>query len=377
MEELDLNNILEADEIEDLFSNEVIEETQPDEKQGKQEKEVTTEVNVDTLFADKPESVSGEDEDKGTEDTESDKDTSSSPKNFYSSIAKALKEEGIFPDLDDASLDSIKTPEDFAEVTEKQIQAKFDDRQKRIDEALNSGIEPDDIKKYEGTLEYLESIKEENIIDESEQGDTLRKQLIYQDFLNRGYSKERAQREVNKSITAGSDVEDAKEALSSNKEYFSTEYKTLIEEAKQEEEGRVQERKQQAEALKKSILEDKDFFGELQLDKTVRQKIYENISKPVFKNSDGELLTAVQKYQIENKTDFIKNLGLIFTLTNGFKNLDALVKGKVKKEVNKSLRELENTFNNTARNSDGNLKFVSGIDEDTESFIGKDWQIDA
>jgi len=32
MEELDLNNILEADEIEDLFSNEVIEETQPDEK---------------------------------------------------------------------------------------------------------------------------------------------------------------------------------------------------------------------------------------------------------------------------------------------------------------------------------------------------------
>lgn len=377
MEELDLNNILEADEIEDLFSNEVIEETQPDEKQGKQEKEVTTEVNVDTLFADKPESVSGEDEDKGTEDTESDKDTSSSPKNFYSSIAKALKEEGIFPDLDDASLDSIKTPEDFAEVTEKQIQAKFDDRQKRIDEALNSGIEPDDIKKYEGTLEYLESIKEENIIDESEQGDTLRKQLIYQDFLNRGYSKERAQREVNKSITAGSDVEDAKEALSSNKEYFSTEYKTLIEEAKQEEEGRVQERKQQAEALKKSILEDKDFFGELQLDKTVRQKIYENISKPVFKNSDGELLTAVQKYQTENKTDFIKNLGLIFTLTNGFKNLDALVKGKVKKEVNKSLRELENTFNNTARNSDGNLKFVSGIDEDTESFIGKDWQIDA
>ena len=377
MEELDLNNILEADEIDDLFSNEVIEDAQPDEKEGKKEKEVTTEVNVDTLFADKPESVSGEDEDKGKEDTESDKDTSSSPKNFYSSIAKALKEEGIFPDLDDASLESIKTPEDFAEMTEKQIQAKFDDRQKRIDEALNSGIEPDDIKKYEGTLEYLESIKEETITDESEQGDTLRKQLIYQDFLNRGYSKERAQREVNKSITAGSDVEDAKEALSSNKEYFSTEYKTLIEEAKQEEEGRVQERKQQAEALKKSILEDKDFFGELQLDKTVRQKIYENISKPVFKNSDGELLTAVQKYQTENKTDFIKNLGLIFTLTNGFKNLDALVKGKVKKEVNKSLRELENTFNNTARNSDGNLKFVSGIDEDTESFIGKDWQIDA
>jgi len=45
--------------------------------------------------------------------------------------------------------------------------------------------------------------------------------------------------------------------------------------------------------------------------------------------------------------------------------------------VGKSLRELENTFNNTARGADGNLKFVTGVDEDTESFIGKGWNIDA
>jgi len=37
-------------------------------------------------------------------------------------------------------------------------------------------------------------------------------------------------------MNAGSDVEDAKEALSSNKDYFKTEYDTLINEAKQKEE---------------------------------------------------------------------------------------------------------------------------------------------
>lgn len=74
---------------------------------------------------------------------------------------------------------------------------------------------------------------------------------------------------------------------------------------------------------------------------------------------------------MENRTDFLKNIGLLFTLTDGFKNLDGLVKGKVKKEVKKGLRELEHTLNNTARTSDGNLKFVSGVDEDPESFIGK------
>ena len=376
MEELDLSNILEADEIEDLFQDEGIEDTQPDKEGKEKEKEVTTEVDVEQLFDAKPESVGGEDkEDKG--DTDSNKDVSSSPKNFYSSIAKALKEEGIFPDLDDDIVSKIQTPEDFAEATEKQIQAKFDERQKRIDDALNANVEQDDVRKYEGTLQYLDSISEQTITDESEAGETLRKQLIYQDFLNRGFSKERAQREVTKSMNAGNDVEDAKEALSSNKDYFKTEYNALINEAKEQEEQNTQTRKKQADDLKKSILEDKNFFGELQLDKTVRQKIYENISKPVFKNSDGELVTALQKYESENKTEFIKNLGLIFTLTDGFKNLDALVKGKVKKEVGKSLKELENTFNNTARGADGNLKFVTGVDEDTESFIGKGWNIDA
>ena len=34
--------------------------------------------------------------------------------------------------------------------------------------------------------------------------------IIFQDFLNRGYSKERAAREVQKSFNAGTDIDDAK-----------------------------------------------------------------------------------------------------------------------------------------------------------------------
>ena len=79
---------------------------------------------------------------------------------------------------------------------------------------------------------------------------------------------------------------------------------------------------------------------------------------------------------MENKGEFLKNLGLIFTLTDGFKNLDGLVKGKVRKEVKKGLRELENVINNTARTSDGNLRFVGDTDDDSDSYIGKGWTID-
>ena len=382
-EELNLDNILGAEEIENLFVED--EDTPPangespkkEEEPDKNKEETTEVVDVDNLFTDTPESVGS-----GKENTEEKEDTTpkgdgTSPKNFYSSIAKALKEEGIFPDLDDDGLSKVKAPEDFRDLIDQQIKAGLDERQRRIDEALNAGVEPTEIRKYENTINFLDSIKEENISDEGDKGEKLRKDLIYQDFINRGYSKERAAREVQKSFNAGTDIDDAKEALKSNIDFFKDKYDELVNEAKSEAEQEEKERKEQDEKLKSSILNDKDVFGDLSIDKSTRQKIYDNIAKPVYKDpKTGEYFTAIQKYEMENRTDFLKNIGLLFTLTDGFKNLDGLVKGKVKKEVKKGLRELEHTLNNTARTSDGNLKFVSGVDEDPESFIGKGWNLD-
>ena len=385
-EELSLDNILGAEEIDNLFVEDgetqdtppANEEPPKKEEEPSKDKEETTEVvDVDNLFTDTPESVGS-----GKENTEEKEDTTpkgdgTSPKNFYSSIAKALKEEGIFPDLEDESLTKVKDPEDFRDLIDQQIKAGLDERQKRVDEALNAGVEPTEIRKYENTINFLDSIKEENISDEGDKGEKLRKDLIYQDFINRGYSKERAAREVQKSFNAGTDIDDAKEALKSNIDFFRDKYDELINDAKSEVEQEEKERKEQAEKLKSSILNDKDVFGDLSIDKSTRQKIYDNIAKPVYKDPEtGEYFTAIQKYEMENRTDFLKNIGLLFTLTDGFKNLDGLVKGKVKKEVKKGLRELEHTLNNTARTSDGNLKFVSGVDEDPESFIGKGWNLD-
>lgn len=390
-EELILDNILGAEEIENLFVDDEVQDTSPedevtpDQEDGKEDKknkekdEETTEViDVDNLFTDEPESVgSGKDNTKGKEDTSSREDSTSPQKTIYSSIAKALKEEGIFPDLDDEVLSKVKEPEDFRDLVEQQIKAGLEERQKRIDDALNYGIEPTEIKRYENTLNFLDSVKEENITDESDKGEELRKNLIFQDFINRGYSRERATREVQKSFNAGTDIEDAKEALKSNTEYFKGKYDDLIEDAKLEAQKEEENRKEQANKLKESILNEKNILGDLSIDKPTRQKIYDNISKPIYKDPEtGEYYTAIRKYEKDNKVDFLKYLGLIFTLTDGFKSLDGLVKGKVKKEVKNGLRDLEHAINNTARNSDGNLKFVSGVDEDPESFIGKGWKID-
>ena len=119
MEELSIENILGQEDIENLFSDEEIESTQETSPEQKEEKETTEEVNPDNLFQETPESV-GSEENQEKEDTISEQETGSSPtNNFYSSIAKALKEDGILSDLDDESLDKATSAEDFAELIEK------------------------------------------------------------------------------------------------------------------------------------------------------------------------------------------------------------------------------------------------------------------
>jgi hypothetical protein len=381
--ELSLNNILGSEEIDNLFLEDLQETASENEeveaeKTKEKEDNTTEDIDINSLFGN-PESVGSEEQDIDTqEETSSEKESTSSNKKYiYSSIAQALKEEGVFPDVEDSILEGIKNPEDFRDLINKQIQAGLQEKQKRIDEALSVGVEPSQIQKYEQVIKVLSDIKEDAIKDESAKGEQLRKDLIYQDFLNRGYSKERAEREVKKSFDSGLDIEDAKEALASNLDYFNESYKNLINEAKEAETLRTNNLKKQAETLKKSIIEDKVIFGELEVDKPTRQKIYDNISKPVYKDPDtGEYLTSLQKYEKENKTEFLKNVGLIYTLTDGFKSLDKLVKGKVNKEVKKGLRDLERTLNNTRRDSNGNLQYISSINDDSESFIGKGWNLD-
>lgn len=372
-EALSLDNILTGEDVENLFTDgEETQDTPPAEGEEKKDKE-TTEVDIDNLF--EPESVGSEENKEEKEEPTSEK-TETSP-NFYSSIATALKDEGVFPDLDDETTSKVTTAEDFRDLIEQQIKAGLDEAQRRVNEALELGVEPSVVKQYENTLSYLDSISEDAITEENEKGEELRKRLIYQDFLNRGFSKERANRELEKSLKAGTDIEDAKEALKGNKEFFQDKYEALIKEAKEEETNEAKKRKEQAEALKKSILEDKKVFGDLEVDKTTRQRVYDNISKPVFKDPEtGELLTAIQKYEMDNRTEFLKNVGLLFTLTDGFKNLDGLVKGKVKKEVKKGLRELEHTLNNTSRTPDGTIRFAGGAGNDPEAIFSKGLDLD-
>ena len=376
--DLSLDNILTDEDISSLFGDDNIEETTSDETDDNKTKEdnETTEVNVEELFTE-PESVGRENNNnEEQEDTNDPNDDGASP-NFFSSIAAALVDEGVFPDLDEDEISQIKGPEDFRDLIDRQIKSGIDEANQRVLEALNAGVEPTAIQNYERVLSYLNSIDDASLEDESEKGENLRKNIIYQDYINRGFSKERATKEVEKSFRAGTDIEDAKESLTGNKDFYKGQYDDLIKEGKEAEAKEAKKQKEQAEELKKSILTEKKVFGDIEIDKNTRQRVYDNIAKPIYKDLDsGEYLTAVQKYQREHPVEFSKNLGLLFTLTDGFKNIDTLVGGKVKKEVKKGLRELETKIRSTSSSTSGNLRFANGGYNDKESIFSKNFEID-
>lgn len=375
MGELNLDNILSDSDIDNLFSDDTTEEVSQDQETTEnntenKDKEETTEINTDELFDESESESVGSEDNKDGENTKSQSGNSLT----FSSLANALRDEGVFPDLTDEELVGIKSPEDFLKLIQGEIAKGIDEGNKAAYEAIHNGANPTEADKLNNSINYLNSITEEAIEAENQEGENLRKQLIFYDYINRGFSKERAEREVNKSIDRGEDIEDAKEALLSNLQHYKQQYNTLIKEAKDKEQQAMKALQKQQEDFKNNIMENSKYFGDVEVDKATRQKIYETAVKPIYKDPNtGQYHTALTKMMLDDNLEFTKNVALFYTLTDGFKNIDKLVQPKVNKEIKKGLKALENTLNNT-RSTGGKLSFASGVD--SESTIGSNWVLD-
>lgn len=383
MEELGFDNLLTDIDVNNLFGgmeegadanddvvqqgdkNNVEEAKTVTEESNKQKNNIT-DVNPDELFGGLQESVGdGEEENQGGENNSEKGGNNSSP-NFHSSVLNALKEDGILPELSDEDITNVKDDEGFKDAIEKVIQDRLDERTKRIENALNAGADIGEIKQYENILATLNNIDEDALKQEGAKGDDIRRRIIAQDLMNRGYSEDKIKREVKKSFDAGTDIEDAIEALQANVQFYTQKYSDLIEEGKEQAKKYKEDMRRQGEELRKSIVEDKGIFDEIGMDKRMRQKVYDNISKPSYKTKDGNWLTELQKYQMENQADFLKYVSLFYTMTDGFKDLSPLIKKQVKKERTSSIRELENKLKGTNRVNTGRLNYVNSNSEEND-----------
>ena len=199
-----------------------------------------------------------------------------------------------------------------------------------------------------------------------------RKNLIYQNYIAKGFDEDDAREMVERSVESGNDVNDAKKALASLKKFYKNSYDKEVEEGKKEQEKFIEKQKKQLEELETSIMNDDDFYSSLDVSKNIRKKIYETVTKPI-KLKDGSQLTEIQKYMREKPNEALKMFGTMYVLTEGFTKLDGVFKGAVKKQVRESNKNLERLLNQTYR-TDGSLNFKSGLGaiNDTEKIVGFD-----
>lgn len=313
-------------------------------KENKENKDTPAEeaVDPDELFGEdqQPESVGKEGPDKG-EAQPSSKSSGNAPKsNVISSFAQAMKDDGYLQNLDEDTVKGITDAQSFAEALDKEVYARLDAQQKRVAEALDMNIAPDTVKYYETILGNLNKVSASQLEEEGEEAENARRQLIYQDYLNKGFKADRAQKETKKSFDAGTDIDDAKEALESNISYYQSAYDKLLDDAKSKQDAERAQIQKEADELRQSLLDDKEVFKGITLDQQTRRKAYEAITKPVMKDENGYEYTTIQKYAEENPVEFRKYLSVLFTLTNGFTSLDGLLK----KEINKKVKSHLNAF---------------------------------
>jgi len=316
----------------EFFEDENLEDQnqEADEQSDENIEEIDEDVNQDEVV-----------EDTEEEDDQSQNDDTTSSPPLYKSLASHLYDKGILASVDSSKIESVKTPEDLEALVVEQMKINefkdLTDIQKEALEAFREGVSVDTFKQQKEIESELNNITDNAI----ENDELLRRQIIHQGFINKGYSEEKAVKLTNRSFEVGEDLQDSKESLEDlklnvkerfeqQKEYEKT-VKIKNEEAKQKE-------RENLEAL---ILKTEEPIKGVKVNEVVRKKILETMFTPIGKNPiTGEDENALMKDQRENK-NFSQKLYTVYAMTKGFTDFSIFgkqEKAKMKNELERALK---------------------------------------
>ena len=275
--------------------------------------------------------------DKANSEVEAD---SSSPKlndseQLYSTLATHLITKGALSDLDPST---IKSVDDLNAAIEKEAMSRLDSKQKAISEAMNAGAPTDEVAKTVDMIEQLNNITEAQVANPN--NDQLRVNLIAQDFINKGYDGNRAHTMAQRSVDAGTGVEDAKFALDGILKGEQNRYEGLIQAAKMEEEKSLA-------SIKDYLGSDKNAMADIKLNSDQQDAIYTQMTTDAGNNRSKFI-----DYQVENPVQARVQLETLYYLTKEF--TDFSVFGA--KAQTKASNDLESLLRGTNFAEDGRVQ---------------------
>tara|TARA_R110000772_G_scaffold1337_3_gene4667 strand:+ start:234 stop:1352 length:1119 start_codon:yes stop_codon:yes gene_type:complete len=260
-----------------------------------------------------PESVADQSKDKNqvqageTADGKEGSDSSSPKMNeteqLYSNLAAEFKAKGVLPGLDVSKIRSLK---DLEDAIATKIDSGLTERQKFIEDAQKSGAPMTEVSEKTDTIDKLKGVSPEFIRDDANV--EFRKTAIIQDFIEKGYDSTRADAMAQRSIDAGTDIEDAEFALASLIKSEEDSLRSIIDNAKSEETKSLGN-------IKDYISTTKEVIPGIALTDSQKDELYNQITTDLG-NKDNAFMVAQKADPVGSRI----KLEALFYLTGGLKD---------------------------------------------------------
>ena len=229
------------------------------------------------------------------------------------------------------------------EITKNEL-SDLNETQRKYLQDLRDGIPEETIKQEIVQTSQLDSITDEMVQNDAQ----LRQRIIYNDFINRGYSEEKAMKYLQRSIDLKEDLTDAQEALESIKQFtkdkFEAEKQKHVDAKKKAEAAETK----RIENIKKKIKDTDEIIKGFKISDNIKEQVEKNMFDIVGQNDEGADENALMKYARENKEDFELKLYYLYTITKGFQNFDVIEKSKNSKVIS----DLEKAMRSNTRIKD-------------------------
>jgi len=276
---------------------------------------------------------------------------SSSPKlneteQLYSNLAAEFKAKGILPGLDDVT--SIKSMDDIEEAIKKQVDSRLTERQRVIEDAQKTGAPITEVSEKVNTIDKLKAVTPDFVRDEKNVA--FRKTAITQDFIEKGYGADRAATMAQRSIDAGTDVEDAQFALENLIKSEEANLAVIIDGAKKQESDSLRD-------IKSYIADTQEVIPGIQLNDSQKDELYNQITSDLG-NKENAFMQAQKADPIGSRI----KLEALFYLTGGLKDFSVFGQ-KAESKITNNIENLLRGANFTAEGSvdtnisDGNSNF--------------------
>ena len=313
---------------------------------------------------DEPEENADEEINEKTKQTPSPaKETNDASDSFAFVFANLQQEEGNLSfELDEKELKEVIKKEGEAgamaylfnketEFREARLKEMYDEDAREYIALKDAGADTDTAKELIGNKTKFETLTDEVI----EENEDIRKAVLTQNYKNTtNFTDEKIKKLVDRAITTGEDIDEAKEALPAikefNKQQIEAEKKRLADEAKAE----TDRAKVAKDSMVKKINDAKEIIPGSPLSKVEKKDIEKMITEPV-KLKDGRVTNGVWAKFQENPEDSL--LKLAYLMKSGIwdgklDNLEKKAKTAAAKKMEDVIKGKSNGINKGSSTAD-------------------------